>query len=457
MPRFCKGLKFIIFESSLFTPTFMLITKGLMLSEENVTDLGYIQRQMAKIFSLLTFFLLLILGFSDFMLGMSPVIYLSKIALSFTFILSYYLVSKYGKSQLIVNILLIVAHVIICINFKYNDGNDGPTIYAFFLMLVVSSLLIQGWLKLAWYLGSISMFFILFYGEVKGYILVENFYSGVENQFVDHTLAILWISAFIFTVLHFFIKSYRNQSQLLHTIKERQDRSLEEVKMLNDQKNKLIALLSHDLKNPIGMLHTTLGLVEKDAFEPGEMEQILFNLKGQSYHLNKVLNNTLSWVMTELEDTPIQLHEISLSELTKEMKDMMAMQAEEKNQTIDFSIEGDDKNISLEINEIKIILKNLMDNAIKFAPVNSTIHLKLKINEDKLSWLVCNQGATISAADQKNLFDFRARTSYGTRKEKGTGVGLPLCKRIADKINFQLKYSSSKDYKNCFTLSRKLA
>jgi signal transduction histidine kinase len=324
-------------------------------------------------------------------------------------------------------------------------------------MLVVSSLLIQGWLKVVWYLGSLSMFFILFYGEVKGYIVVENFYHGVENQFFDHTLAILWISAFVFTVIHFFIKSYLNQSHLLHRIKERQDSSLEEVKMLNDQKNRLIALLSHDLKNPIGMLHTTLGLIEKDAFEPGEMEQILYNLKGQTYHLNKVLNNTLSWVMTELEDTPIQLHKISLSELTQEMKDMMAMQAQAKNQLIDFSIEGEDRNISLEINEIKIILKNLMDNAIKFAPVDSTIYLKLRISEDKISWLVCNQGVTISAADQKNLFVFRARTSYGTKKEKGTGVGLPLCKRIADKINFELKYSSSNDYKNCFTLSRKLA
>lgn len=435
----------------------MLITKGLMLSEENVTDLEYIQRKIAIIFSLLSFFLLLILGISDMVLGMSPVIYWVKLGLSLPFVAAYFLVPKYGKAQLAINILLILAHVIICFNFLYNDGSGGPTIYAFFLMLVVSSLLIDGWLKVVWFLGSFSMFFLLFYGEVRGFIIVRNFYDGVENQFIDHTVTIGWISAFVFIVIHFFIKSYRNQSQLLHTIKQRQDRSLEEVKMLNDQKNKLIALLSHDLKNPIGMLHTTLGLIEKDAFEPGEMEQILYNLKGQSYHLNKVLNNTLSWVMTELEDTPIQLYEISLIELTQEMKDMMEMQAQEKNQTITYSIEGEDRKISLEINEIKIILKNLMDNAIKFAPVDSTIDLKLKINENKLSWLVCNQGVPISPTDQKDLFVFRARTSYGTNKEKGTGVGLPLCKRIADKINFELKYSSNKDFKNCFTLCREFA
>jgi signal transduction histidine kinase len=435
----------------------MLLTKGLLLSEENITNLEYIQRKIAMIFALLAFALLLVLVISDVILGMSPVIIWVKIGLALPFLAAYFLVSKYGKAQITLNVLLLLTHVVICFNFLYNDGSDGPTIYVFFLMLVLYSLMIQGWLKVLWFVCSLSMFFVLFYAEAYGYIEVENFYEGIQNQFLDHTFAILWISVFVFTVLHFFTKSYQNLNHLLYTIKQRQDQTLEEVKMLNDQKNKLIAILSHDLKNPIGMLHTTLGLVEKDAFEPGEMEQILSNLKGQTYHLNKVLNNTLSWVMTELEDTPIKLYQISLTELTEEMKDMMLVQAIEKNQTIEVSIEGEDLDISLEINEIRIILKNLLDNAIKFSPLNSVINLDLKIFKDKLSWSVCNKGATISPADQKVLFSFRARTSYGTKKEKGTGVGLPLCKRIADKIKYDLVYSTSEDQRNCFTLTKKLS
>src|SRR5690606_12113091 len=119
-------------------------------------------------------------------------------------------------------------------------------------------------------------------------------------------------------------------------------------------------------------------------------------------------------------------------------------------------IEGEDQNISLEINEIKIVLKNLLDNANKFVPLNSTINLNLSINEDRLSWKVCNQGEIISKAYQKDMFFFRDRTYYGTKKEKGTGVGFPLCKRIADKIKFDLKYSSSREGYSCFTLSKKL-
>src|SRR5690606_318338 len=135
-----------------------------------------------------------------------------------------------------------LAHVVICFNFLYNDGNDGPTNYAFFLMLVVFSLLIEGWGKVAWFIGSLSMFFLLFYGESQGFIEVENYYESAQNHFVDHAVTILWISVFVFTVLHFFIKSYRNQNQILNTIKLRQEQTLQEVKMLNDQKNRLIAI-----------------------------------------------------------------------------------------------------------------------------------------------------------------------------------------------------------------------
>ncbi|PZX51365.1 sensor histidine kinase [Algoriphagus chordae] len=434
----------------------MLLTKGLSISEENVANLEYIQRKIAMMFSLLAFFLLVLLAISDIFTGMSKEIIWLKFGLSSPFLVAYFVVSKYGKAQLVLNILLILAHIIICVNFLYNDGNDGPTIYAFFLMLVVISLLIQGWLKVIWFIGSLSMFFILFYGESVGFIEVQSFYEGPQNQFVDHAVTILWVSLFVFTVLHFFIKSYQNQNQVLHSIKQRQDQALEDVKMLNDQKNKLIAILTHDLKNPIGMLHTTLELVEKDAFDPGEMGQILRNLKGQSYHLNKVLNNTLSWVMTELEDRPNEVYHISLEELTNELKEMMMVQALEKNQLIEVSIKGENRDISIEINEIKIILKNLLDNAIKFSAPNSTIDFGLEIDEEKISWTVCNEGSTISAEDQKNLFVFRARTSYGTKKEKGTGVGLPLCKKIADKIKFDLSYCSSREGHNCFTLTKKL-
>lgn len=435
----------------------MLLTKGLMLSEENVTNLDYINKKIILVFVLTTFVLLLLLGFTDILLGMSSVIGYINIVLSFVFLLGYFLISKYGKAELGAHILLVVGHILVFINFQYNDGSNGPTIYAFFLFLVVFSLVLIGKSKVVWFVSSMIFFFLMFWAETYGYLKVEHFYVGAERRFLDHITAIMWISIFMFIVLNFFIKSYQNQNRLLNSIKLRQEEILLEVKTLNDQKNRLIALLSHDLKNPIGMLHSTLDLVDEDAIEPDELEFILQNLRQQSYHLNKLLNNTLTWVMTELENRPNEVLQISLAEITWEMKDMMMLQAQDKDQKIEVTIAGEDRVIALEPSEVKIILKNFLDNAIKFSAVESSIFFCLIISDTYIKWEVINFGPTISQKDQGDLFTFRARTSYGTKKEKGTGIGLPLCMRIAEKIGYEISYSIPQANKNCFSLSKSLS
>lgn len=433
----------------------MLLTKGINISEQNVTNMEYIHKQVALIFTLLTFFLLNLLGFTDFLTGMSPVIAWVKIGLSLPFLLVYFFMLKYGRTELSIHILLLIGHVVIVMNFMYNNGSNGPTIYTFFLMLVIYSLIVKGWGKVVWFVGSFMMFFMLFYWEQSGFIVIQEYYPSSEKLLLDHTITVAWMSLFIFVVLHFFIKSYRNQNEQLNSIKIRQDSALEEVKLLNEQKNRLIALLSHDLKNPIGMLHTTLELVEKDAFETGELEMILENLKRQSYHLNQVLNNTLSWVMSELNDEKV-LEQISLVKLAEEIKSMMMVQAMAKKQLLELSIVGQDRLIELPSNEVRIILKNFLDNAIKFSNEGSIIRITHEITDQSVNWKVCNLGKEIKKEDEMQLFNFVAKTSYGTNKEKGTGIGLPLCKRIADKIGFEISYHSPEKDTNCFTLTMKL-
>lgn len=435
----------------------MQLTKGIKISEDNVTNIDYIHRKVAQVLTLLIFILLIILGISDFFMKMSPVIAWLKISLSLPFLLGYYLVYKRVNTVLVINFLLIIGHIVVIFNFIFNNGIQGPTLYACFLLLVLYSLMVRGWQKVVWFIVSLSMFFALLYAEEFGYIEMQNFYISSKNQLVDHIVTIGWMSIFIFVVLHFFINSYRNQNQVLNSIKQKQEETLEEVEMLNDQKNRLIALLSHDLKNPIGMLHTTLQLVEEEALEDGELELIILNLKQQSYHLDKVLKNTLSWVMMELHDEEKEMHLISMKDLVEEMRDMMMVQALVKHQVIDISIQGVDREKSIPSNEVKIILKNFLDNAIKFSDEHTSISLSVHLSEHDIQWRVSNRGEVMD--DDKtieSLFKFKARSSYGTQREKGTGIGLPLCKRIADKIGYEISYQSSDSDLNCFILTAKL-
>jgi len=363
---------------------------------------------------------------------------------------------KYGYYQLIIQVLIFIGLVLVSINFLYNDGYQGPTFYTIFVFVVGIGILIGGWPKIAWMLFAFILYSVLFYGEVNEWFDVPRYYTGLENLFWDHIVTIWWTGMFSFLGIHIFIKNYRNQNNRMKFIQSERELALQELASLNTKKNQLIALLSHDLKNPIGMLEQTLDLVDKGAFEEGELELILRNLRNQSYHLSGMLNNTLNWVLSELEDRDLEKERVSIYKLTDEMKEGMLAQAVSKKQGITSPKIGIDQILEIEASEIRIILKNLLDNAIKFTPIGGEIEFDLISSEKEITWNVKNEGKPIPPAEVLKLFDFKVKTTYGTMREKGTGIGLPLCKKIADKLEMTLEFSRTANGKNSFHLTKRL-
>jgi len=305
-------------------------------------------------------------------------------------------------------------------------------------------------------LFAFTLYSLIFYAEVVGMITVPSNYTGLENLFWDHLVTIWGTGLFSFLGIHIFLKNYLAQNKRLRIIQAEKELALQELATLNTKKNQLIALLSHDLKNPIGMLRQTLDLVDRGAFEEGEFQLILKNLRNQSYHLSGMLNNTLNWVLAELEDKELEMESLSLYQLTDEMLEGMMIQAVSKKQTIESEKTGEDQILEIEASEIRIILKNLLDNAIKFTPVGGEIGFNLIISSKEITWTIKNQGKPIPLPEESILFDFKVKTTFGTMREKGTGIGLPLCKKIADKLDMELGFYRTDDGKNSFFLTKRL-
>jgi K+-sensing histidine kinase KdpD len=169
-----------------------------------------------------------------------------------------------------------------------------------------------------------------------------------------------------------------------------------------------------------------------------------------------MLNNTLNWVLAELEDKVLEMESLSLYQLTDEMREGMMIQAVSKKQTIESDKTGEDQILEIEASEIRIILKNLLDNAIKFTPVGGEIELNLVISSKEITWNIKNQGKPIPLPEESKLFDFKVKATFGTMREKGTGIGLPLCKKIADKLEMELGFYRTDDGKNSFFLTKRL-
>lgn len=419
-------------------------------------NLEELQNKIALVFAAFAGTLMIFLGISDYFIGLSAFIIGLKLTLAIPFFIGYWYMKKFGKYQLILNMMIGAGVMVIIFNYFENDGFDGPTLYTFFIFIVAIAILIKGAWKAIWLFLVTLTFSLLFYLEVYGFYSVPRIYTSLENRFWDHWITLIWCGLFVYAGVMVFIKNYQRQNFFLNQLRKENEINLEKLSDVNQKKNQLIALLSHDLKNPIATLSSTMEMVDRGEFDDDDMKQIFSELKNQSFHLNKVLNNTLSWVMTELDDRTFELKKLDPKDLMKEIRDTMLIQAERKNQRISLKIDGETEEIDLEENEIKIILKNLLDNALKFSQSDSTIELSLKVAPNMLRWEVQNDGPVIPENLRDELFEFKVKTSYGTNREKGTGLGLPLCKKIADKLEMKLGFEADGASRNIFFLERNL-
>lgn len=425
--------------------------------QKDPENLEHLQKRIALIFVGLTFFSMTFFGVADHLMGLSPGLFKIRIAYILLFIASFVLIIKYDKYLLAMNIMLALILGFTIMNYIHNDGFRGPTIFNLYVFIVAVAIFFKKPLNLIWFALSIGMYLVVFYLESIGQITVEKNYADVQDLFLDNTLTIFITSIFIFIGVRIVVINYQKQNNTLIKLKEANDKNLRELQSVNDKKNQLIALLSHDLKNPVASLAATLELVDLELITKEELGQILTKLKKQSVNLSHVLTNTLGWVVTEMGDNIPEPELVNVFQFTSETQDLTEIQASKKHQKVEKIIDTGDLMLPIHKDEVKIILRNYLDNAVKFSPAGATIYLEFLFDGKSFRWNVKNSGKEIFDDVQKQLFDFNVKSSMGTQKEKGTGLGLGLCKRIADKIGFKVGYERSADGFNVFYLEKELS
>jgi two-component system, sensor histidine kinase and response regulator len=411
-----------------------------IISGKSPLSLHALQRKLTLYTMFLGGVLMLIFGITNLFTEVPVFIALMKMGLSVPFFSAYFLIVKNLPHQRVLNVVLVLCYLAIVINFFHNQGSNGPTDYTIFLFTIVITALINGAMKWVWLVLVFFTFAGLYFAEVNDWIDINTEYSSPFGAFLDNVLGFFWILVFWVMGLWILLKSYNAQYQLLVQTKNEKEEANEKLELLNQKKTKLLALLSHDLKSPMASLQLTLELFEMGILNQSNMEILVKNLKRQNIHLSNVLNNTLHWVMTELGDRIDTKETTHIQGLTKDIFDTMQVTASEKNIKLAFQEDGESLILDIEANPIKIILKNLLDNAIKFTNPEEEIRLNLNASRGKLLWEVVNPGEVLSEKVQRDLFSLAVEPTYGTQKEKGTGLGLSLSREIADAIGMKLGY-----------------
>jgi signal transduction histidine kinase len=221
-------------------------------------------------------------------------------------------------------------------------------------------------------------------------------------------------------------------NKLLMEHQEEIKRRKDELEQLNQVKDKFFSIISHDLRSPMNALSGILNLMEGDNITREEFSTLTKELRTQFNHTRTLINNLLDWALLQMDKLKIQPEKIELSALVGENFNLLAsmhlkdMQLINKVPANTFGL-GD-------LNMLNLVLRNLIVNAIKFSKAGGNIEISATEKEGWITMAVRDFGVGIHPEVQKILFEkTMGYSTRGTANEKGTGLGLILCKEFVEK------------------------
>ncbi|NOS93584.1 MAG: sensor histidine kinase [Cyclobacteriaceae bacterium] len=230
--------------------------------------------------------------------------------------------------------------------------------------------------------------------------------------------------------------------QLEHLAKEKlelevKERTLEiqkkneQLEELNEVKDKLFSVVAHDLKGPLNSLKGTLSILRMGALSKDEFNDLAKSLDTQLNQTTYFLENLLQWGRTQIQGELYSPQPIRLDELTKNTIDLLQGEIEQKN--IQVSLLADENSAAFGVkNMILTVIRNLLSNAIKFTNAGGSVKCIIQPKENLWVVSVVDSGTGIPPKYLENIFSLKGISTLGTREEKGTGIGLVLCKEFVE-------------------------
>lgn len=221
--------------------------------------------------------------------------------------------------------------------------------------------------------------------------------------------------------------------------------SAEQLKNINQSKDKLFSIIAHDLRSPFTGFMGLTELISKDIDELTKEEIAIMSdaLNTSAKNIYELLINLLEWSKLQGGLSEINIESLNLKRNVDVNLNLASHQASKKG--IKLINEIDDKIYVLaDKNMLQTLLRNLISNAIKFTDIDGYVKLYIKeVFSDSVTFCIEDNGIGMDENAIKSLFRIdRHYTTLGTQNEKGTGLGLILCKELLDKSNGRISVES---------------
>ncbi len=231
-------------------------------------------------------------------------------------------------------------------------------------------------------------------------------------------------------------------------------RDITKQKSLDEERDEFISVTSHELRTPLAIAEANLSTALLPGF--AKIDPKALNLLNQAHDnvvfLSKLIQDLSTLSRAERGDLKIEKSVVDLKELVTNLARDYRSQAETKGLKLELEVDDETRNVITSEPELREILQNFLTNAIKYTTKGS-VTLALTHHQHSADVTVHDTGIGISASDKAKIFaKFYRSEDYRTRATGGTGLGLYITKKLAERLGFEIEFTSKLNHGSTFTL-----
>jgi signal transduction histidine kinase len=201
------------------------------------------------------------------------------------------------------------------------------------------------------------------------------------------------------------------------------------------EKNQLLGMAAHDLRNPLGVIVGVMDILGEELSDSlsAENRELLSRVASSADYMLTLIDDMLDYSKIDAGRLELELHPVNVAELIRQNLAFNSILANKKGIKLRFECEGPPPTLNLDSRRIQQVLNNLISNGLKFAYGGTTITVTLKSGADEVTIAVADQGQGIAADELGKLFKPYSQTrTRSTASEKSTGLGLAIVRRIVE-------------------------
>jgi len=255
---------------------------------------------------------------------------------------------------------------------------------------------------------------------------------------------------FVVVLLGLVYKNYRDKNRINKVLEDQKA----QLEALNSTKDKFFSIISHDLRGPVSAFSGITRLIKHAVQnkEHDDLIEISDHIDESVEHLSGLLDNLLSWAMQQQGHFPNVPEKLSLKALSDEIKGIFSNMADAKQIDLEVNV-PDGINLWADKNTSMTILRNLVNNALKFTKSGGEVKVAAEQHENMAVIIVSDTGVGMSEEKLKTLFQLQGtKSDFGTSGEKGLGLGLQLVYEFVELNNGTIEVESEEGKGTQFTI-----